>query len=192
AWYRAGEEGKAARLLRQHFWDLLISEDPALPPLFWQIAYPFPFGDRGQSLSLPPHLDPRLVAAIISAESLWEPDIRSPAGAIGLMQIMPRTGKRLAQELGIDFPSADVLYDPHINLSIGVYYLRQLLTRFHNRIVPAIASYNAGEWRVAKWWERWHGLEEDEFITNIPFWETRRYVQKVLAYYQIYQRLYPL
>ncbi len=191
AFYRGGEEGKAARELRRHFWDALSTEDETLPPIFWYIAYPLRFSTGKEELSFPPNLDPRLVAAVILAESLWNAEARSPAGAIGLMQIMPHTGKRLAQDLGLDFPSEEILSNQRINLSLGVHYLHQLLQQFDYQLIPAIASYNAGEDRVATWWERWQHLESDEFITNIPFFETRRYVQKVLAYYQIYQHIYP-
>jgi soluble lytic murein transglycosylase len=135
-------------------------------------------------------LDPLFIGALIMAESDWNPHAFSRVGARGLMQLMPETGHRLAQSLGVELTSDEQLFEPTLNLRLGVSYLRELLQRFDGRLPLAIASYNAGEQEVSKWWIKHGGDDLDEFIANIPFRETRRYVQRVFVYYREYQRIY--
>jgi soluble lytic murein transglycosylase len=124
------------------------------------------------------------------AESDWNPRAFSRVGARGLMQLMPDTGRRLAGSLGVTVTSDDQLFDPTLNLRLGVAYLGELRRRFEGRLTLVLASYNAGEDEVSKWWARRAGDDIEEFIANIPFRETRRYVQRVYVYYAEYQRVY--
>jgi soluble lytic murein transglycosylase len=124
------------------------------------------------------------------AESDWNPRAFSRVGARGLMQLMPDTGRRVAESLGITVSSDDQLFDPILNVKLGVTYLGDLSRRFEGRLPLVLASYNAGEDQVGKWWSRRAGDDIEEFIANIPFRETRRYVQRVYGYYAEYQRIY--
>jgi soluble lytic murein transglycosylase len=135
-------------------------------------------------------LDPLFVGALIMAESDWNPRAFSRVGARGLMQLMPDTGRRLAKNLGLTVASDDQLFNSTLNLRLGVAYLSELSRRFDGRLPLVLASYNAGEDEVNKWWARRTGDDIEEFIANIPFRETRRYVQRVYVYYADYQRIY--
>ena len=135
-------------------------------------------------------LDPLFVSALIMAESDWNPHAFSRVGARGLMQLMPETGRRIAERLGVAVASDDQLFDPNLNLRLGVAYLGELSRRFEGRLPLVLASYNAGEEQVGKWWLKRAGDDIEEFIANIPFRETRRYVQRVYVYYAEYQRIY--
>jgi soluble lytic murein transglycosylase len=103
---------------------------------------------------------------------------------------MPETGRRIAERLGIAIASDDQLFNPTLNLRLGVAYLNELSGRFEGRLPLVLASYNAGEEQVEKWWVNRAGDDLEEFIANIPFRETRRYVQRVYVYYAEYQRIY--
>jgi soluble lytic murein transglycosylase len=134
-------------------------------------------------------LDPALVAAIIYAESKFR-DQTSSTGAKGLMQIQPETAKFIAQRTGgTRFEIAD-LGSPQINIQYGTWYLRYLLGQHDGNVVLAVASYNAGETNVARWVEESSGGGRRFRIGDIPFPETRAYVQRVLDAERDYRREY--
>jgi soluble lytic murein transglycosylase len=128
------------------------------------------------------------VSAVMRQESIFNPEIVSPAGAIGLMQIMPYTAKQLADDLKIPF-FVDSLYNPAYNIKLGTYYLKQLLDTFNNNFVMVLSSYNAGPHNAKKWYEKNKQEEFDLFIEDIEFTETRGYVKKVMGNYWSYQEL---
>jgi soluble lytic murein transglycosylase len=128
------------------------------------------------------------MAALISQESTFTPDVRSSATAVGLMQLIPATGRRYAAKLGIRFSSA-VLTNPETNIRLGMRYFRDLMDRFGGAHF-ALASYNAGEHRVARWITERPGFTQDEFIDDIPFQETQNYVKRILGTADDYRRLY--
>ncbi len=134
------------------------------------------------------NLDPYLISGIIRQESIFNPEIVSPAGAIGLMQIMPYTGKYIAEKKGRDF-SVDSLYLPHYNIHFGTYYLNELREQFDTNLVMILAAYNAGPHNAKKWMEKNKNEEFDLSVENIGFTETRNYVKKVLANYWTYRFL---
>jgi soluble lytic murein transglycosylase len=125
----------------------------------------------------------------MAQESTFTAEIRSPANAYGLMQIIPATGRRYANRLGIRRFSTASLRDPETNVRIGTQYFRDLLDRF-GRPHYALAGYNAGESRVARWMKENPGLPEAEFIENIPFAETQGYVKRILGTAEDYRQLY--
>ncbi len=133
-------------------------------------------------------LDPNLLFAVMRVESVYQRRIVSYAGAVGLMQIMPRTGLRIAQSLGRnDFTTADLL-DPNTNLEFAAWYLRSLIERFNGRLPLAIASYNGGPHNVRKWLREYgEHLPLDVFLERIPFTQTHRYVRRVLTHYRAYR-----
>ena len=131
-------------------------------------------------------LDPGVVFAVIRQESAFNPEARSPAGARGLMQLMPKTGKATAKLNRIPWSGVAGLYDTDRNIRLGSSYLRQVLERYGNNIVLGAASYNAGPHRVSRWLPEEGSLAANRWVANIPYSETRKYVQRVLAYAAIY------
>lgn len=133
-------------------------------------------------------LDPNLLFAVMRVESVYQKEIVSYAGAIGLCQIMPRTGQLIAHALGReDFTAADLL-DPETNLDFAAWYLRSLIDRFDGRLPLAIASYNGGPHNVRRWMaDQPEGMPLDVFLEHIPFDQTHRYVRRVLTHYRAYR-----
>ena len=133
------------------------------------------------------HLDPALVAAVIYAETKFDPRTSS-AGAVGLMQLMPETATFLAKRSGATtFTTAD-LSTPEVNIAYGSYYLRYLLNVYHDNTVLALAAYNGGETNVDSWVRSAHGQRLR--VGDIPFPETRAYVQRVLTARGEYRKAY--
>ena len=138
-------------------------------------------------------IDPKLLWAVMREESTFRPAITSPAGAVGLLQIMPATARRIGPDRGL--PNAEAkLDDPRVNIALGAHYLGKLLARYEGQPIRAIAGYNAGEDAVDHWlgeMPRVALADPDAFIEEIPYTETRDYVKKVLKSYDVYARLYP-
>ncbi|HEX6464833.1 MAG TPA: lytic transglycosylase domain-containing protein, partial [Vicinamibacterales bacterium] len=114
---------------------------------------------------------------------------RSPANAWGLMQIVPSTGRRLAAALGIRRFSTSMLINADTNIRLGTLYFSRLVNQFGGTYY-ALASYDAGENRVVRWKAERPGMEEDEFIDDIPFPETQNYVKRILGTAEDYRHLY--
>lgn len=151
-----------------------------------------PLGDAGliREQAADKHLDPALIAAVIYAESKFEPST-SPAGALGLMQIEPETASFIARKSGgVRFTTED-LATPRINLAYGSWYLRYLLQHYEGDELLAVAAYNAGLANVDGWAAK--AREEGRALTvaNIPFAETRAYVARVLRAQAEYRATYP-
>jgi soluble lytic murein transglycosylase len=121
-------------------------------------------------------------------ESAFRPDARSSAGAVGLMQLMPRTAELAARELGLEY-RRDQLTRPSYNLELGAFYLSKLLGTFERRTVLALASYNAGPHAAARWLSGAHELDADLWTARIPYAETRRYVARVMTNWARYRYL---
>lgn len=136
------------------------------------------------------HLDPALIAAVIYAETKFDPR-PSAAGAQGLMQILPQTAEFLARRSGgFAFKVAD-LATPEVNIAYGSYYLRYLLDRYQQSKVLALAAYNAGEANVDQWVAQARAGGRRLTVARIPFPETRAYVAKVLDAERRYRKAYP-
>ncbi|MFW6049898.1 MAG: transglycosylase SLT domain-containing protein [Myxococcota bacterium] len=133
-------------------------------------------------------IDPNLLFAVMRVESVYQRRIISYAGAVGLMQIMPRTGKRIAAQLERhDFNTADLL-DPATNVELAAWYLGSLIRRFDGRLPLAIASYNGGPHNVRRWMRSYSpDMPLDAFLERIPFSQTHRYVRRVLTHYAAYR-----
>ncbi|MEM7606832.1 MAG: lytic transglycosylase domain-containing protein, partial [Myxococcota bacterium] len=121
-------------------------------------------------------------------ESVYQPQIVSYAGAVGLAQIMPRTGTLIAHELDRnDFVTSDLL-EPETNLDFAAWYLASLIERFDGHVPLAIASYNGGPHNVRRWLaDHPRDLPLDAFLEHIPFEQTHRYVRRVLGHYEAYR-----
>jgi soluble lytic murein transglycosylase len=157
---------------------------------FWEALFPLPWGGELQRRAELHGIDPYLVAGLIRQESEFDPNARSRAGALGLMQIMPATGRSLARKAGIDRHSTQHLFNPERSLSLGTLHFRAVLDRFGGDLVQTLAGYNAGENRVEQWLPRENFEEPAEFVESIPFTETRGYVQSVLRNAEVYRWLY--
>ncbi|MGB5719037.1 MAG: transglycosylase SLT domain-containing protein [Gammaproteobacteria bacterium] len=150
------------------------------------LRFPIDYQKEVRKIAQQYKLEPAHVYAVIRQESAFNKDARSHAGALGLMQLMPRTGKVTAKKNNIPLPSTGLLYEPDKNITIGSAYLKQVMAQFDDNIVLASAAYNAGPHRVKRW------LPEDEekpaarWIAMVPFNETRNYIQRILAYIAIY------
>ena len=151
------------------------------------LRFPTLYAERVLAESRENRLEPAWVHGVMRRESAYIADIRSSAGAIGLMQLMPGTAQDVARWRGEENWRGD-LTDPDTNIAFGAYYLRHVLDRFDDHQVLATASYNAGPHRVAGWLPEKGAMEADRWIDTIPFTETRRYVRAVLAYAAIYQQ----
>lgn len=153
------------------------------------LAYPRAFGLEVESAARRFAVDPHFVWSIMRQESGFRPGVRSPAAAVGLMQILPRTAAMIAEKLGMPGETAEQLEDPRVNVTMGTWYLSALLERFQGNHALAAASYNAGPSAVVRWLAEpaRKDLPLDEFVESIPYRETRHYVKKVLANHEAYR-----
>jgi soluble lytic murein transglycosylase len=161
-----------------------------LPAELRRIIYPLAYWDVITRHAAAARLDPHLIAALILQESTFEADVKSPAGAWGLMQIMPATGRMIASRLKIRPYTTERLKQPEINVRIGVANFASLLARYDGDVVPVLAGYNAGGSRATRWLAEKPELEQDEFIDDIPYPETQNYVKRILGSVDDYRLLY--
>jgi soluble lytic murein transglycosylase len=155
----------------------------------WRAAYPLPYREPLEEQAAANGLDPMLVAGLTRQESAFDAEAVSRTGAIGLMQIEPPTGRKLARSLHVGYSHAR-LHDPEYNLRLGTVYLANLLAAYGTP-EAALAAYNAGEDRVVEWTAGQAYQETAEFVESIPFTETREYVQIVLRNANLYRQIYP-
>lgn len=154
----------------------------AEPDFYLRARYPLRYETIIRAHARTYDLSPTLLAAVVYTESRFDPDARSSAGAVGLMQLLPATAEGIAVRTGGDgFVQSDLL-DPEINVRYGSWYLRNLLQRYDGDIRVALAAYHAGQGNVDAWRERGVGIQ---------FPETRHYVSKVLAAQRRYAEAYP-
>lgn len=154
----------------------------------WECAYPRPYQDLVQHFAERQGVETELIYAVMRQESGFRPEVVSPAKAVGLLQILPSTGEKLALELGIPFDEEDLRHPP-VNVRLGTRYLKKLLDIFDGSLPLALASYNAGPSAVLRWLDGSQNLELDLFVARIPYTETRSYVERVVANYARYRYL---
>ncbi len=152
-----------------------------------ELRFPLPYREAIEERAHRHDLSSAALFALIRQESAFIPDIRSGAGAVGLMQIMPRTGQSIARSLNRSWRGTNQLLSPTTNLDFGSYYLRRMLDSTQGNLPLAAASYNAGLSRVKTWLPTDDSIDAVAWIDNIPFTETRRYVRRVLTYTAIYE-----
>ncbi len=156
----------------------------------WWHAWPTPFGSHVTAAtderSEP---EPALVYAVMREESGYRPSVVSASGARGLLQLMPETAERVAKSAGFASPSIEDLLIPRINIQLGAMYLGGLVRRFDGRTSAAIGSYNAGPTAVTRWLEEANG-EDDEWVEDIAYDQTRSYVKRVMRSLHAYRVLY--
>ncbi len=175
-------------LARQVYPQLEARRIEEVPLAVWRTAYPLPFEQSVKGAAARHRLDPMLVAGVIRQESAFQADAVSRAGAEGLMQVLPKTGRKLARRLKLGYAHAR-LFDPEYNLRLGTLYLADLLEMLGGAEV-ALAAFNAGKERVAVWQAERHFEDPAEFVESIPITETRDYVQIVMRNAELYRILY--
>ena len=149
---------------------------------------PRAYADQVERAARKHGVDPNLMFAVMRVESIYNRRIISSAGAIGLMQIMPNTGRRIAAALGVQGFEVSDLLDPRVNLDFSAWYLASLIKRFGGRLPLAIASYNGGPHNVRLWMRQSQPeIPLDAFLERIPFDQTHRYVRRVLTHYAAYR-----
>jgi soluble lytic murein transglycosylase len=153
-----------------------------------EMRFPLAYHDRVLEQARDKRLNPAWVYAIVRQESAFIADARSPAGALGLMQIMPGTGRTIGRSLDKPLTNRRQLYDADISLEFGSTYLRSLLDQLDENPVLAAAAYNAGPHRVERWRPAEQTIPADLWIENVPFRETREYLRRVVAYTTIYEQ----
>ena len=153
-----------------------------------EIRFPLLHRDQINNNASKQQVDPSWAYAVIRQESAFASDARSPVGAMGLMQIMPNTGKLIARDLNTRLKHKTQLLDVDTNLRFGISYLRRVMNRFDDNTVLATAAYNAGPQRVKSWLPKNGEVSPDLWIENVPFKETRNYLKQVLAFSAIYDQ----
>ncbi|HKW77429.1 MAG TPA: lytic transglycosylase domain-containing protein, partial [Terriglobales bacterium] len=162
-----------------------------IPRAVWEGLFPRPFWEELKKDSFQNHVDPYLIASLIRQESEFNPLAVSRANAMGLMQLLPPVGKKLAKEEKIHHFSTDELLTPNTNLQLGTRYFKHLVDHYDGQVEYALAAYNAGEDRVDEWRKSGHFRDVQEFVESIPFTETREYVQAIMRNAVLYKLLYP-
>ena len=153
----------------------------------YSLRFPLHHDDAIRRESARNAIDPAWVAAEIRAESIFNPKARSPANAMGLMQVLPATGASVAKTIGLSgYGGAASLYDPDTNIALGTAYLRQLMNKYEGLPYVTIAAYNAGPTPTARWQAQRPGFDPDIWIETISYKETREYVARILAFSVIY------
>ena len=161
------------------------------PDDLWLLAYPQGYWGSIVSHAERYNLDPYLIAAIIREESRFQPEALSPAGARGIMQVMPSTGRWVAQMIRLRGFDREQLYNHNTNIKIGTWYIRHLMKQFNGDPFLAAAAYNAGPGAVKSWIKKKGAVRDrDEFVEAIPYVETRWYVKRVMRSYSEYKRIY--
>lgn len=183
---RAQQEQAAVLALQMSWYDrAVVTANQAGLNDDLNLRFPTPYREQVEHYSRLSRLDPHITYAIVRKESAYRADAASPVGALGLMQVMPKTGRQVASRLSVELPAGGLL-DIDTNLKLGSAYLRAMLDRYNGNLALAAAAYNAGPHRVADWLNRNAGLPPTVWIEAISYYETREYVKSVLAFAAVF------
>ncbi|MDD5087402.1 MAG: transglycosylase SLT domain-containing protein [bacterium] len=195
AWWEAqlhiwnGNRRAAMRVIRRDL-AVYIATAGQRPSGFYSTLYPLDFDPKIIQQAAQYDIDPYFLFALICQESHFDPSAISPAGAIGLMQLMPETARIEAREQGISY-SAQLLADPDYNLKLGIAHVARLWQLYSGDPVLTLAAYNAGKNKANEWQAKFPARDRDEFIELIPYRETRMFIKRILEHRAAYRRLYP-
>lgn len=156
----------------------------------WEFAFPRAYSQYVLPTAKNLNIEPSLIWGIMRAESVYKKDVISPVGALGLMQVMPATGIKVAKLMRDKSFNPESLLEPETAIKVGGFYLKRLERKFEGYVPLVAAAYNAGPHRVLSWLSQFGSLDVDEFVEHIPFLETRNYVKKVSSYFYTYSALY--
>jgi soluble lytic murein transglycosylase len=174
--------------MRRAYPQFMAAGGEQLPREILTTIFPLSYWGEIRKYSTAHGLDPYLMAALMAQESTFVADVRSAANAVGLMQLMPATARRMAPRVGLRY-SSRLLTDPQANIRMGMAYFALLMQEFRAPHL-ALAGYNAGEGAVRRWLAERPGLPADEFTDDIPYQETQNYVKRIIGTAEDYRRLY--
>ena len=185
-----GHYNQAIEVMKHSTPNYFALDIPDLPRKYWEALFPKAYWSDLKRSSAANGLDPYLVASLIRQESEFNPGAVSRANAVGLMQLLPKTGKAVARQAKMKRYSSSQLFTPAINLQLGTRYFRGMVDKFGGSFEYALAAYNAGSDRVEEWLGQGKYRDPQEFVESIPFTETREYVQAILRNASVYKQLY--
>jgi soluble lytic murein transglycosylase len=185
-----GHYDQAIEVMKHSAPNYFALDIPDLPRKYWEALFPKAYWSDLKRSAAANGLDPYLVASLIRQESEFNPNAVSRANAVGLMQLLPKTGKLVAKEVKMKRYTASQLYTPAVNLQLGTRYFRGMVDKFGGSPEYALAAYNAGSDRVEDWLNQGKYRDAQEFVESIPFTETREYVQAILRNASVYKQLY--
>jgi soluble lytic murein transglycosylase len=186
----SGHYDQAIEVMKHSTPNYFALDIPDLPRKYWEALFPKAYWSDLKRSSAANGLDPYLVASLIRQESEFNPNAVSRANAVGLMQLLPKTGKTVARQEKMKRYTASQLYTPAVNLQLGTRYFRGMVDKFGGSFEYALAAYNAGSDRVEDWLSQGTYRDPQEFVESIPFTETREYVQAILRNASVYKQLY--
>jgi peptidoglycan lytic transglycosylase len=188
--YKRGDLRAGINVMKRAYPQYLAAGGEKLPTELLKVLFPVDYWPLIRRYSAERQLDPYMIAALIAQESTFTADVRSPANAYGLMQLLPSTGRQYAKVLRLSNRfSLSMLTTAETNIKMGTAYFADLVRQFGGAHY-ALATYNAGPNRVARWIAERPGIDRDEFIDDIPFPETQNYVKRILGTAENYRRLY--
>jgi soluble lytic murein transglycosylase len=188
-YHDSGRYDRAIEVMKKNVPNYFAVDVPELPRPYWEALFPKAYWVDLRKFSAESGLDPYLVASLIRQESEFNPNAISRANAVGLMQLLPSTGKKVAKEAKLRHFNASQLYTPAVNLQLGTRYFKSMVDKFGS-FEYALAAYNAGSDRVQDWLADGKYRDPQEFVESIPFTETREYVQAILRNANVYKQLY--
>ena len=190
--YQKGDDFHRPHQLAESFSGGALRMDPQADPTarrWWEVVYPRAYRAFIEKYSPSGDNPPYYLYTIMQKESAYNPHDVSYADAIGLLQMIPPTSRRVSER--IDYPyTDDVLYDPEGNIRFGAWYIGHLLSKFHKQIPIGAGSYNAGPRAMMKWLEKNGARPLDEFVELCSYTQTREYMKKVVDIYSRYVWLY--
>jgi soluble lytic murein transglycosylase len=185
-----GHYDRAIEVMKHSVPSYFAVDISTLPRVYWEALFPRPYWSELKRFSLSNGLDPYLVASLIRQESEFNPLAVSRANAVGLMQLLPKTGKVVAHQQSLKHYTPALLFTPAVNLQLGTRYFRGMVDKFGGSFEHALAAYNAGSDRVDEWMGQGKYRDSAEFVESIPFTETREYVQAIMRNAAVYKQLY--
>jgi soluble lytic murein transglycosylase len=185
----SGRYDRAIQVMKRGVPNYFAVDVPELPRSYWEALFPKAYWSDLKRFSAQNGLDPYLVASLIRQESEFNPNAISHANAVGLMQLLPVTGKKVAKDVKLRHFNPSQLYTPTVNLQLGTRYFKTMVDKFGS-FEYALAAYNAGSDRVEDWLSQGKYRDPQEFVESIPFTETREYVQAILRNANVYKQLY--
>ena len=187
--YEMGETAAGYRLARQ-FQNNIDRRRLMAPPIdVLHYLFPIPYMDQVKFHS-GDRIDPFFVYSVMRQESIFNFEIMSPAGACGLLQVMPATGKMLAEKENIANFEPRQLFNAYMNIRLGIRYLVDLKAEYNDDYMYVLGNYNAGPKPTKRWQAAGEGKSWDIRAEDISYWETRDYVKRVMGNYWIYQEIY--
>lgn len=190
AYQDIGRYDRGIEVMKRTMPNYFAVDIPDLPRPYWEALFPKAYWTDLRKYSLDNGLDPFLVASLIRQESEFNAGAVSRANAVGLMQLLPKTGRSVAKQVKLKGYRPPQLYDPAVNLELGTRYFKDMVDKYNGQFEYALAAYNAGTDRVADWLGDGHYRDPQEFVESIPFTETREYVQAIMRNANVYRKLY--